>query len=98
MLTASSAFAICIYASFACAWSTYEVEHVDGEDDSAALNAAVTDYASDSTILFKQGVTYNIFTPIVFPKFTNVEVVVEGNLTYPEDISTVQGKVGEASP
>lgn len=37
--------------------------------------------------------TYNIFTPVKFPKLTNVEVAIEGNITCPLDIATVQAIV-----
>jgi hypothetical protein len=62
-------------------------------DDAPLLQAALASgrYSSDTTILFKRGVTYNIFTPVQFPVFQNVVVTVEGNITYPADIATVQG-------
>lgn len=75
----------------ACAWTTYTVPHTAGKDDSPALNAAVKNYTANATILFQKGVTYNIFTPVVFPVFNNVEVRIEGNLTYPTDIPAIQG-------
>jgi len=53
---------------------------------------ALPDLAENSSIIFQKGVTYNIFTPIKFPALNNVEIAIEGNLTYPEDIPTVQGK------
>lgn len=73
------------------AWSTFTVPHLSNEDDTPALLAALPKLATNTTILFKEGITYNIFTPIKFPTLTNVEVVVEGNLTYPTDIPTIQG-------
>jgi len=72
-------------------WKTFVVPHVDGQDDSPALQAVLPDYSVNSTILFKKGVHYNIFTPLKFPVLTNVEVRVEGNLSYPNDIATIQG-------
>lgn len=43
---------------------TYVVPHVNGQDDSVALNAVIAskNYTSNSRFLFKQGVTYNIWT------------------------------------
>lgn len=70
---------------------TFVVPHSPGADDTPALIAGLANYTSDSTILFQKGVTYNILTPVVFPVLTNVEVQIEGNLTYPEDIPTIQG-------
>jgi hypothetical protein len=75
------------------AWKTFEVPHVDGQDDTPALLAVLPDYAENSTILFKKGVHYNIWTPIKFPVLKNVEVRVEGNLSYPQDMATVQGEL-----
>jgi len=79
-----------ISASFA--WNRFLVQHSPGQDDTPALMKALSDLAEDSSIIFQKGVTYNIFTPIKFPALNNVEIAIEGNLTYPEDISTVQGK------
>lgn len=79
--------------SSAYAWTTYVVPHTDGVDDSVLLQAALasTNYTSNVTILFENGVHYDIFSPITFPKLTNVEVSIQGNLSYPTNISTVQG-------
>lgn len=41
---------------------TFVVPHVDGKDDSPAVVAALANYSSDSLILFKKGVTYNLWT------------------------------------
>jgi len=86
-------------AATAHGWSTYTVPHTPGADDTPALMTALSTgkFSANSTILFQQGTTYNIFTPITFPKFTNVEVRIEGNLTYPEDIPTIQAIVGSSS-
>ncbi|KAK0465961.1 pectin lyase fold/virulence factor [Desarmillaria tabescens] len=73
------------------AWSTFVVPHTDGQDDTPGLMASLANFMSNSTILFQKGVTYNIFTPVEFSKLTNVEVAIEGNITYPSDIATVQG-------
>ncbi|KAF6749325.1 pectin lyase-like protein [Ephemerocybe angulata] len=79
------------------ALKTFTVPHVDGQDDTPALLAALPDYASNSTILFKQGVHYNIWTPIKFPVLNNVEIRIEGNLSYPEDMATVQAIVASST-
>ena len=75
------------------AWSTFVVPHTDGADDTPALAAVLAsgNITTNNTILFEKGVTYNIFSPIKFPVLTNVEVRIEGNLTYPDSIETVQG-------
>ncbi|KAF9257041.1 pectin lyase-like protein [Marasmius fiardii PR-910] len=81
----------------AATWQTFVVPHRDGQDDAPGLNSALANFSSNSTILFQKGVTYNILTPITFPVLQNVEVRIEGNLTLPEDIPTVQGIVGNSS-
>jgi len=80
--------------SLALAWTTYVVPHSAGNDDTPALAAAFSadpKLATNATILFKQGVTYSILTPIRFPLFENVIVRVQGNLTYAADIKATQG-------
>lgn len=41
---------------------TFVVPHTVGKDDSPAVIAALPKYNSDSRILFKKGVTYNLWT------------------------------------
>ncbi|KAF8650280.1 hypothetical protein AX16_005333 [Volvariella volvacea WC 439] len=86
-----------LFSNHVLAWKTFVVPHVDGQDDTPALLAALPNYANDSKILFKKGITYNIFTPITFPVLNNVEIHIEGNLTYPSDIPTVQAIVGSST-
>ncbi|KAF9025805.1 pectin lyase-like protein [Hymenopellis radicata] len=83
----------------ALAWNTFVVPHVDGADDTPALTSALAtgNYSTNATILFKKGVYYNIWTPIVFPVLKNVEVKVEGNLSYPEDIPAIQAIVASSN-
>lgn len=75
------------------AWTTFTVPHNAGQDDTPGLLQALSsrNLTSNATILFEKGTIYNIFTPIKFPTLNNVEVAIEGNLTYPDDIATVQG-------
>ena len=82
-----------VLAAAVYGWTTYTVPHTPGADDTPTLMTALStgNFSNNATILFKKGTTYNIFTPIKFPKFTNVEVRIEGNLTYPVDIPTIQG-------
>lgn len=82
-------------ASLALAWTTYVVPHSQGYDDTPALAAALAadpKLATDATILFEQGVTYNILTPICFPYLENVVISIQGNLTYAADIKATQGE------
>ncbi|KAH7874319.1 uncharacterized protein C8R40DRAFT_1171429 [Lentinula edodes] len=77
-------------------WSTFIVSHTAGQDDTPALTAAIANYSSNSTILFQKGITYNIFTPIKFPILTNVEILIEGNLTYSTNITAIQNIVASS--
>lgn len=76
----------------AAAWTTFTVPHTDGQDDVPILTAALStgNFSKSATILFARGIKYNIFTPIIFPALTSVEVRIEGNLSYPDDIPTIQ--------
>ncbi|KAI5121311.1 hypothetical protein M0805_003778 [Coniferiporia weirii] len=76
--------------------SIFTVPHTDGADDALGFAAAVQNYSTNSTILFKEGVTYNIYSPIKFPTLSNVEIRIEGNLSYPSDIATVQEAVSSS--
>lgn len=87
----SNLCSLVVYVSAAVAWNTFVVPHSPGQDDTPALVAALPTLVANSSIVFQKGITYNIFTPIKFPVLNNVEVVIEGNLTYPTDIPTIQG-------
>ncbi|PFH47780.1 glycoside hydrolase family 28 protein [Amanita thiersii Skay4041] len=79
-------------------WKTLRVPHAEGRDDTPTLTALLHNFTMDSTILFEEGHIYNIWTPLAFPSgLQNVEIRIEGNLTYPDDITTVQGIVGSSS-
>ncbi|KAJ7696742.1 pectin lyase fold/virulence factor [Mycena rosella] len=86
-----------LQASAALAWDTFVVPHTPNENDTPGLLALVTNHSTNATIMFSKGVTYNIFTAIKFPVLSNVEIRIEGNLTYPSDISEVQAVVGASS-
>lgn len=75
------------------AWTVFTVPHTSGQDDTPGIMQALSvgNVTNNATILFQKGTTYNIFSPINFPVLQNVEVAIEGNLTYPTDISTIQG-------
>ncbi|KAK7052027.1 glycoside hydrolase family 28 protein [Favolaschia claudopus] len=81
-------------------WSTFVVPHNSSADDLAALASEFSvssgterDLAVNSTIIFKKGTTYNFFSAIRFPVLTNVEIKVEGNMSYLDDIPALQAVV-----
>ncbi|KAJ3715867.1 pectin lyase-like protein [Lentinula raphanica] len=78
-------------------WSTFVVPHTSSQDDTPALTSTLANFSSNSTIIFQKGITYNIFTPIKFPTLTNVEILIEGNLTYPTNITAIQDIVASSS-
>ena len=87
-------------ASLVLAWTTYTVPYSGGKDDTPALTAALAAdplLTSNATIVFEKGVTYNILTPIRFPRFENVIVSVQGNLSYAADIQKTQGENPQAT-
>ncbi|KAJ8487605.1 hypothetical protein ONZ51_g4069 [Trametes cubensis] len=85
--------ALLLLSTYVSAWKTFVVPHTDGQDDTPALAAALAtgNYSANAIILFAKGTKYNIFTPIKFPVLNNVEVRIEGNLSYPDDIPAIQG-------
>jgi hypothetical protein len=97
--------ALLLFSGSAHAWTTYTVPHTDGADDIPALVSALSSSSSsnanvansitkNASIVFKKGVTYNAWSAIMFPVLENVEIVFEGNVSYPEDIASVQAVVG----
>ncbi len=86
---------LALLTSYVFAWKTFVVPHTDGQDDTPALLTALAtgNYSLNATVLFAKGTKYNIFTPVKFPVLNNVEVRIEGNLSYPDDIATVQGRI-----
>jgi hypothetical protein len=82
-------------AFLAMAWTTYIVPHSGGNDDTPALSAAFATnptLTANATIIFKKGLTYNMLTPVLFPRFENIIVSVQGNLSYAADIQKTQGE------
>jgi len=82
------------FVSLALAWTVYTVPYSGGNDDAPALNAALKnhpEYVTDVTILFKQGIKYNLNTPVNFPRLTNAIISVQGNISYAANIAKTQG-------
>ncbi|KAJ5711673.1 exopolygalacturonase C [Penicillium malachiteum] len=65
--------------------------------DSPAISRAFAKCATDSVIVFQEGVDYNVFTPISATNLSNVEIQMNGNLHLPQDITTVQTIVNGTS-
>ncbi|KAB8073723.1 putative exopolygalacturonase C [Aspergillus leporis] len=59
-------------------------------DDSPEVSRVFARCATDSVIVFQEGVDYNIFHPIQATNLSNVEIQMYGNLHLPQNISAVQ--------
>ena len=59
-------------------------------DDSATVNGVFAQCATDSVIVFQEGVDYNIFKPISALNLSNVEIQMKGNLHLPQSIAEIQ--------
>ncbi|KAJ5820141.1 pectin lyase-like protein [Penicillium riverlandense] len=66
-------------------------------DDSPAVARTFARCASDSVIVFKEGVDYNIFQPVRAVNLSNVEIQVYGNLHLPQSITAIQRIVNDTS-
>lgn len=86
--------ALVLPLTLANGWQTFVVPHsFDRSADDAPLltkTLASGSLSSNTTILFEKGITYNVFSPVTFPVLHNVEIVIEGNLSYPVDIGAIQ--------
>ncbi|KZT58179.1 glycoside hydrolase family 28 protein [Calocera cornea HHB12733] len=85
-------------AAAAAAYQTCVVPHGGaGIDDTIALNQTIANCSSDSQILFQEGTTYNIGSPVTFRNLTNIEIAIRGNLALPTSIPYVQAFVNASA-
>src|ERR1700749_5188288 len=78
---------------------TFVVPHLStGADDTPALLAALPSIQNGTydRVLFEKGVTYHLLTPVNFGTLNNVQIALEGNISLPDSIASVQDIV--ASP
>ena len=66
-------------------------------DDSPAVATAFAQCAKDSTIVFQEGVDYNILQPIVATNLSNVSIQMRGNLHLPKNITAIQEIVNKTT-
>ncbi|KAE8382845.1 putative exopolygalacturonase C [Aspergillus bertholletiae] len=59
-------------------------------DDSPEVSRVFARCATNSVIVFQEGVDYNIFHPIKATNLSNVEIQMHGNLHLPQNISAVR--------
>jgi hypothetical protein len=87
-------FIICCISAFKVAaqgkGKTCTVQSSNGKsDDSISFEEALKSCSSNAIIHFKDGISYNIWTPIK-ASLNNVEIQVNGNLSLPNNMKTVQ--------
>jgi hypothetical protein len=66
-------------------------------DDSPAIASAFAKCATDSVIIFSEGVDYNVFTPISATNLSNVAIYMSGNLHLPKNITYIQNVVNTSN-
>ncbi|KAI9695474.1 MAG: hypothetical protein M1820_008576 [Bogoriella megaspora] len=66
-------------------------------DDSPAIASAFIECSQDATIVFSEGVNYNVFQPLKATNLSNVVINLLGNLHLPQDITAVQTLVNASS-
>jgi len=59
-------------------------------DDSPAIASAFAQCADGGTILFSEGVDYNVFSPVSATNLSNVKIQVYGNLHLPQNVTAMQ--------
>jgi Glycosyl hydrolases family 28 len=92
-------FIICCIAIFEAAaqskGETCTVQSSNGKsDDSPSFEEALKLCSSNAVIQFKDGISYNIWTPIK-ASLNNVEILVNGNLSLPNSMKTIQEIVSD---
>lgn len=71
-------------------------KNATGDDDSPSVTATVTACNNSSRIIFSANETYNLWTPISFTSLTNVEFVINGNVSLPSNVSYVESVTGNS--
>jgi hypothetical protein len=66
-------------------------------DDAPAINAAFKQCSANTTISFKEGVDYNVLTPVIATNLNNVKIKVGGNLHLPKNVTYVQNLVNASN-
>lgn len=68
-----------------------------GNDDSPSVTATVSACGNSSRIVFSGNETYNLLTPVSFTGLTDVEFVINGNVSLPTNVSYVESVVGNST-
>ena len=77
-------------SSQTCTITSQYVESNGTIDDSPAIASAFAQCASGGTIVFSEGVDYNVFTPVSASNLSDVTIQVLGNLHLPQNVTAMQ--------
>jgi hypothetical protein len=66
-------------------------------DDSPAITAAFAKCAKDATVVFEEGVDYNVLKPVSATNLSNVTIQMLGTLHLPTNITAIQALVNETT-
>ncbi|CAG7850819.1 Probable exopolygalacturonase C; AltName: Full=Galacturan 1,4-alpha-galacturonidase C; AltName: Full=Poly(1,4-alpha-D-galacturonide)galacturonohydrolase C; Flags: Precursor [Serendipita indica DSM 11827] len=72
---------------------TCVVPHKDGQDDSPEIVKVFQQCNKNAQIVFKEGVDYNMWSPMSWVNLSGVTISLNGNLHLPNNITAVQQKV-----
>lgn len=71
-------------------------KNTSGDDDSPSFASTVARCNSSSQIILSGNETYNLLTPISFTGLTNVEFVINGNVSLSSNVSDIEAVVGNS--
>lgn len=66
-------------------------------DDSPAISAAFAKCSQDATVIFSEGVDYNVLQPISATNLSNVTIQMLGTLHLPKNVTAIQALVNETT-
>ncbi|KAK5230372.1 hypothetical protein LTR47_007788 [Exophiala xenobiotica] len=66
-------------------------------DDSPVIASAFAKCSQDATIVFSEGVDYNVLQPLVATNLSNVVIQMQGNLHLPRNITAIQALVNKTT-
>lgn len=66
-------------------------------DDSPAIASAFAECADGGTVVFSEGVDYNVFTPVSAMNLSDTTIQMYGNMHLPQNISAVQELFNETA-
>lgn len=71
-------------------------KNTTGDDDSPSVTATVAACGNSSQIIFSGNETYNLLTPLILTGLSDVEFVINGNVSLSTNVSYVESVVGNS--